>query len=109
MMFSSACYRNEVRIEKIPVGHLGGETCFQAINASIIRELIPRSNPNDTRLKKVTPDYENHIVVVEFRAREMALKNIERAIAKAGFTTYNTDGSVSVPAVGSPPQGCEKP
>lgn len=109
MLFASGCYRNEVRTIEISVGHLGGETCFKAIQDSIIKELIPRSNPNDTRLQTVTPDYETHKVVVTFKAREMAVKNIERAIAKAGFTTYNPDGSVSIPAVGSPPQGCEKP
>jgi len=109
MLFAGACYRNEIRTIEIPVGHLGGETCFQAINKSITKELIPRNNPNDPRLRSVTADYDAHKIIVQFNARDMATKNIERAIAKAGFTTYNADGSVSIPAVGSPPPGCEKP
>jgi|GEM_PF-1541383 len=109
LFLATACYRSETRTIEVPVGHLGGEACFEAIQKALIAELIPRSNPNDTRIKSIKADYGNHAVIVEFKAKDMAVKNIERAIAKAGFTTYNPDGSVSIPAVGQPPQGCAKP
>jgi len=109
LLFSSGCYRDDIRTIEISVGHLGGQKCFDAISKAIKDELVPRNSTTDNRLKKVTADYNAHKIVVQFKARDLAIKNIERAIAKAGFTTYNPDGSISIPAVGSPPPGCEKP
>lgn len=103
----TSCYRNEIRTVSIPVGNLAGQPCFDAIQSSINRELKP--NAADGRIKSIKADFDNDAVLVTFNARHMAIKNIEHAIAKAGFSTYDQQGKVSIAAQANAPEGCGKP
>jgi len=103
-MLAPGCYRNEIRTVEISVGFLGGEECFKAIQTSVNKELLP--NSKDSRIRNFEADYSKHLVKITFDARHMGIKNIEHAIAGAGFSTYDEDGKVSVVARGTPPEGC---
>lgn len=97
------CYRPQVRTVSISVGKLAGPECFDAIKKSIVSELRPSAN---NRIQAIEADFDNHAVVVRFKAQHMAIKNIEHAVAKAGFSTFGPDGKLSTPAQADPPAGC---
>lgn len=96
------CYRAEIRTIEIKVQGVQSEDCFAAIEKSIKGTLLaPKEVVGPTsRIRSIDWDEKNEVVKVTFNGMAMAIKNVEYAIAEAGFPAND------VAARGAPPEGC---
>ena len=93
---AAGCYRNDTRTLVVKVEGMNGEVCFEAI-----RKNLQRLNPDNKRVHEITPDYTAQTVTVVFSGRDMAIKNVEYAIAEAGFKANDLEPR------GEPPANCQ--
>jgi len=77
LLLVSACHRNDIRTETFQIEQLRNQESVQLI----AQALQPLQG-----IQKITPDFENHQLIVVFDGRVLYVKNIEYAIVKAGFS-----------------------
>lgn len=80
LLLCAACHRNDIRTETFRIEQLRTPDAVQRI----AKALQPLEG-----VEKITPDYQNHELVVIFNGRLIYIKNIEYAIVKAGFSLPN--------------------
>lgn len=98
-ILACSCYRNTIQEVVVDVPEMSGQACFDAINQKLAGLKI---SPKDTsRLRSVTPDLMNRKIRVVYDSMNLSSKNIEYAIAEAGFTANG------VQPYGKRPEGCQ--
>jgi len=80
LLLATACHRNDIRTETFQIEQLRNAESVQLI----AKALQPLQGVN-----KITPDFENHELTIVFNGRVLYVKNIESAIAQAGFSLPN--------------------
>ncbi|MBL7016670.1 MAG: cation transporter [Kiritimatiellales bacterium] len=77
LLLVSACHRNDIRTETFQIEQLRNQESVQLI----AKALQPLEG-----IQKITPDFENHELIVVFNGRVLYVKNIEYALVEAGFS-----------------------
>ncbi|MBC8205895.1 MAG: heavy-metal-associated domain-containing protein [Kiritimatiellales bacterium] len=80
LLLITACHRNDIRTEIFQIEQLRNPESVQLI----AKALQPLEG-----IQKITPDFENHELIVVFDGRVVYVKNIEYAIVAAGFSLPN--------------------
>jgi hypothetical protein len=80
LLVSAACHRNDIRTETFRIEQMRNPESVQII----AKALQPIGG-----ILKITPDYENRELIVEFDGLALYVKNIEYAIVNAGFSLPN--------------------
>ncbi len=79
-LFLTACHRNDLRTETFQIEQLRNPESVQLI----AKALQPLQG-----IQKITPDYENHELIIVFNGLVVYVKNIEYALVEAGFSLPN--------------------
>ena len=77
----TGCFRKDVRSIEVSVPQMKSEACYK-----YIQEVLNRTEGIRTNV----PDLNRRVVVVEYDALRLAIKNIEFVIAGAGFDANDT-------------------
>lgn len=80
LLLLGACFRNDIRTETFEIEQLRSQESVQLL-AKVLQPL--------EGVQKITPDFDNHKLIVVFNGRVLYMKNIESAIVKAGFSLPN--------------------
>lgn len=102
LWFSAGCFRPDVRTVEINVEGVNSADCFEVIEKKIKATLMAPNEaigPN-TRIKSVEWKQAANQILVTFSGRAMAIKNVEYAIADAGFKANDVEPRED------PPEGC---
>lgn len=89
LLLLSACFRTDIRTETFEIEQLRSPESVQLL----LKALQPLEG-----VQKITPDFDNHQLIVKFNGRVLYVKNIESAIVKAGFSLPNHPASAAAKA-----------
>ena len=81
----SSCRRNDFRVHKIRVPGLKNEKCVEIIQTALVRYTQQPSMDGSIKLDRISFDQSAQAVTIEYDSMKVALKNLEHAIAAAGF------------------------
>ena len=100
------CRQQDIRTVTVQVPAMKNEACAERVSEAVASELVSGAGEHANRQivrslvlsGAIVPDLANRTVIVRYDSLRLSLKNVEFAIADAGFEANNTPASAQAAA-----------